>query len=206
MNFQENTFADVVVALGVSLLLFTNPTVTAASHRWVVNSKDLGGIAEADVLKLMPDEEDNNAGTILVPPCCLPLCFFQGRYVLHGFESYEEQLQQLSKRVAERAEAAEQHEHRCRESEVLLENVRNDLEHMNRLRQSDQEHLTNMCLEERKKRVAMEETLESTRRETGKTIEEQRIRLEQEQKKRQDAEAQKASASKSLLSMSEIVE
>lgn len=207
MNYQEDCGADLVVASIAAMLLFTNPTVTIASHQWLVNSKDLSGASEADALKLMADEEeDSNAGTILVPPCCLPLCYFQGRYVLHGFESYEEQVQQLSKRVTERQELLSLQESRCRESEAALHNVRTDLENMNRQRTADHEHLTSMCIEERKRRMETEETLESTKRETGKQLEEHRLKLEEEKKARQVAEEQQESTSSALLSVAEAVE
>jgi len=195
VNYCENSSAIVVISLAVALLLYTNPTITVATNQWVVSTMDLGGAVEvSDLLTQIEDQDDSNAGTILVPPCCLPLCLFQGRYVLHGFESYEEQLQQLSKRVADRQELVKHHEHRSRESELLLDSVRADLEHMNRLRQADQEHLTSMCLEERKKRVEMEQTLESARREAER------------RGARQAAEAQKRATSEKLLSMPEIVE
>lgn len=195
---------DVILAISFSLLLFTNPVVVVASHRWVAFCR--GDAAMAPEGEKGGVDDARNGGTTLVPPCCLPLCCFQGRYVIQGHEAYEGHFLDLIKQLRECSEEARKHEVRWREAETMLDGVRGDLTQVHRLRQADQEHLTSMCLEERRKRVEYEQMLEHTKRESSEQLDLHKRQLEQERWARREAEAKKENAATQLAQMVEIPE
>jgi len=65
---------DVAMALVLCLLLFSNPAIAIASEWWTQRARDAEGFG------FVVDRYGEDEGSIVVPPCCLPLCCFQGRY------------------------------------------------------------------------------------------------------------------------------
>lgn len=90
---------DIVIALVLSLLLFSSPAVAAATEYWAVDLDGERGLLESSCSRGASRDGEKDLGDLLVPPCCFPLCCFPGRYHLSGLpdrkEVFERELGQL---------------------------------------------------------------------------------------------------------------
>jgi hypothetical protein len=81
---------DCTIAVVLVLLIFSNPAIALAIE-WYVGSRERSDMVAREI------NEESDQGAVLIPPCCIPLCFFQGRYHLHTkpdmWDRYQGELQ-----------------------------------------------------------------------------------------------------------------
>lgn len=144
---------DVTIALVLVALLFSNPAVAVVAEFWVEYT------GEREALADWRDRDDfRDHGTVLVPPCCFPLCCFTGRYYLHGYpdqhetfhrnlhtvqEQFDAQLHDMQKQLADQRQLAQDSQRRLREAEGVSDSLRTSLDKAEQLRQdADKEAVT----------------------------------------------------------------
>lgn len=126
---------DIAIAIVLSLLLFSNPAVAAATEFWAVDLNGEHTFLASSCPGLGGGRNDKDLGELLVPPCCFPLCCFPGRYHLSclpdrpdAFEkelgqlhdSYGAQLRDLQRQLTDLREEYHQCEEERQKAEVQL--------------------------------------------------------------------------------------
>jgi len=78
---------DVTIALVLVGLLFTNPAVALAAEFWVNGERPVLPLSQ-NVWQSGGDKQ--GVGTVMIPPCCFPLCCFLGQYHFYGCADAQE--------------------------------------------------------------------------------------------------------------------
>mmetsp|Transcript_45156 Transcript_45156/g.130755 ORF Transcript_45156/g.130755 Transcript_45156/m.130755 type:complete len:850 (-) Transcript_45156:56-2605(-) len=126
---------DIVIALVLSLLIFSSPAIAAATEFWAVDLDAEHNFLESVCAGSSVARSDKDLGDLLVPPCCFPLCCFPGRYHLSSLpdrqeafeqelgqlhDSYGGQLQNIQKQLAELREEHQRCEEERQQTEAQL--------------------------------------------------------------------------------------
>jgi len=196
---------DVVVALVLVLLFFSNPAIAVASEHWSawangeqsLSREWNGQSGDLDLPRDHPEADERDRGSVLVPPCCLPLCCFAGRYHLHerpdlheGFladlhaleSSFGQELEDLQHRLTDSEAQRRRSEDRSVELGVRLERAmeakeqfvseateaRKTTEQERQLRRDLEKRVEQMMEEYRTKEAGLQE--EQARREEAERV------------------------------------
>jgi len=185
---------DIVIALVLSLLLFSNPAVAAVTEYWAVGLSGGQGVLEFVCPGGNGAHCEKDVGDLLVPPCCFPLCCFPGRYHLSALpdrqqvferemgqlhDSYGAQLRDLRKQLSEVREELRSSEEERRKTEAQLLLSVKQAQEAERAR--IEQHTKEMDAVQRS--LALEK---SKSQELEQSLSEHRTRLQEQEEKHQE--------------------
>jgi hypothetical protein len=134
---------DCVIALVLALLLYSSPAAAIAIEVYeaLAVSKSTEEPANATRTILDDAHSERDHGSLLIPPCCVPLCCFCGffgRYHLHRrplqfeiserkrLKAIEEEENKLAKKMEDQQSLLERESENCRQTQSQLKQVRKD--------------------------------------------------------------------------------